>query len=421
MEDQKSLPAGRQGISTLAGIIIIIIFAILLFGGVFAYEHFAVKIQPIVQPQNKVQNQINKDDSHNTSHVYSEETKIDGKDSFSSEVFTKNIVWPKFRNISDANVLAKINQLLSFNNVTGYNLDDKELKTSSGGLTDVNYQINYDKSNILNITFITDFMGAYPSESIKSYSINLVNGEFIKPSDIFYHSKISGLLNILNSKLQDNIKQELILVGKNNQSDQSDECSVQDVTNSLKQAGEFDKNYAKFTEENIAGYKITSSGVEFTYNFDFPHVTQACEPNGTIFFTYDQLKDYIRSDGLLSGESNQTFNWEGNYSFSEFSQPNQTWEYSLSISSADGKLHVGLNIDGFQTMSRIIATANNNGSNLDVIFDSYSSENIGGNLKKGYVLFTLTPASDGLSVQWNKMQPNLKDNINSAIFKKVSK
>lgn len=40
MKNQKSLPAGRQGISTLIGIIIVVVAAVLIFGGVFAYQYF---------------------------------------------------------------------------------------------------------------------------------------------------------------------------------------------------------------------------------------------------------------------------------------------------------------------------------------------------------------------------------------------
>ncbi len=47
----------QKGISTLIGIIIIIVVAIVAFGGVFAYKYFAPKTQPIVQPQ-QVQNKI---------------------------------------------------------------------------------------------------------------------------------------------------------------------------------------------------------------------------------------------------------------------------------------------------------------------------------------------------------------------------
>ena len=49
----------QKGISTLAGIIIIIVVAVVLFGGIFAYQYFAVKTQPVVQTQQN-QNTSNK-------------------------------------------------------------------------------------------------------------------------------------------------------------------------------------------------------------------------------------------------------------------------------------------------------------------------------------------------------------------------
>jgi hypothetical protein len=52
-EVQPVQPVKKQGISTLVGIIIIVAVALILFGGVFAYQYFFVKPQPIVQTQNQ--------------------------------------------------------------------------------------------------------------------------------------------------------------------------------------------------------------------------------------------------------------------------------------------------------------------------------------------------------------------------------
>jgi len=119
------------------------------------------------------------------------------------------------------------------------------------------------------------------------------------------------------------------------------------------------------------------------------------------------------------------FIWEGSYNFTEISPATpptgvaQTWSYNLSISSADGKWHVVLNVDGFQTLLRINATANNVGNSLDVVFDSYaSSDSMQRGFKKGDVLFTLTPVQKGLAIEWKKMQPNLPKSLNDSFFEK---
>ena len=50
MKIQKGLPA-QAGVSTLIGIIIIVITSAVFFGGVFTYQYFSTEIQPITQNQ----------------------------------------------------------------------------------------------------------------------------------------------------------------------------------------------------------------------------------------------------------------------------------------------------------------------------------------------------------------------------------
>jgi len=47
----------QKGVSTLVGIIIIVVVAVVLFGGVFAYQYFTAQTQPVVQNQQVQNNQ----------------------------------------------------------------------------------------------------------------------------------------------------------------------------------------------------------------------------------------------------------------------------------------------------------------------------------------------------------------------------
>lgn len=297
-------------ISTLVGIIIIVALAILVFGGVFTYQYFMVKPQQAIElqvqkpkVQNTEQNQnlnqqvdsqpvitytTDQDAEHNSEHVYPKDVEIKG----GTYVFQIIISWPQIKNISDKNILDNINKVLNFKDIIGF--DDDFSTSDLHGLTGVDYVINYDKNDILNITFFSAYMGAYPSESVENYSINLTTGESIKFSDVFYQNKINDLSNVLNAKLQDNIKQR-----ETSSSNQSDGCFGVNINEDIK---EFDPNNGKFAQEDMVGFKITATGMEFTHNFGFPHVVQACQPNGKIILSYDQLKDYIDPNGLLGSE-----------------------------------------------------------------------------------------------------------------------
>jgi len=57
----NKIQCGQKGISTLAGIVIIVVVAAIAFGGVFAYQYFAPKVNNQPQAQNEEQNQNQQD------------------------------------------------------------------------------------------------------------------------------------------------------------------------------------------------------------------------------------------------------------------------------------------------------------------------------------------------------------------------
>ena len=109
------------------------------------------------------------------------------------------------------------------------------------------------------------------------------------------------------------------------------------------------------------------------------------------------------------------------YEYSEFAPPDQTWVYTLRIYRQDSIRKANLDIDGFQTLTRLKAIAKEQGGNLDIIFDSYRPENIGEPYQKGDLLFSLKKISDSeYQILWNKMKSNLLE-PGDAKFKKILK
>jgi hypothetical protein len=318
-------------VSTLIGVIIIVVVIVIIFCGFIAYQYLNL-IKPAVNHtiqtpqnnhpvQNKTENNTPPQTTSNTVPSNNNGQNLNDPNYNSEHISPDAIifsntgnVFPKFKNIANSDVLNSINQILSFKNVTGYDLS--EVGTNSG-FQGVTYKINYDSNNILSISFVADYMGAYPSENTQNYSINLNNGKNIILSDIFYQNKISDLLNLLNTKLQDNINQNLTTAQKLNPSGQGSECSVNTINEGLQAGNGYDKNYGMFTEDNLnnpsqldgttqsTSIIVSNNGVDFVYNFDFAHAIQACQPDGKISLSYSQLKDYINPNGLLGNMLNK--------------------------------------------------------------------------------------------------------------------
>ena len=55
-----------------------------------------------------------------------------------------------------------------------------------------------------------------------------------------------------------------------------------------------------FKLADLDEFVVGEGGVTFLYDAGFPHVIQAAQPEGRYFFSYAQLKSYIKRDGPLA-------------------------------------------------------------------------------------------------------------------------
>ena len=168
--------------------------------------------------------------------------------------------------------------ILDFKNIFGSSLAEYR---QGDWLTDFDYKVNYNQNYILDITFTESGSGAYPDTHTKHFAINLKNGEVIKAADAFDSSSLDTLAALVDRKLQAEVRQIL----KENR----DEKDTQDLFREV-----------KFKTSDLNDFSIGSRGVTFLYDAGFPHVVQALQPNGSYFFSYAQLKSYIKRDGPLA-------------------------------------------------------------------------------------------------------------------------
>ncbi|KKS90261.1 MAG: hypothetical protein UV65_C0018G0005 [Parcubacteria group bacterium GW2011_GWF2_43_11] len=141
---------------------------------------------------------------------------------------------------------------------------------------------------------------------------------------------------------------------------------------------------------------------------------------GILAWQYWPLLSKGSPAGIGTGQKISIVDWTGIYEYSEFAPPNQTWVYKLEIYKEGNQLKAQLDIDGFQTLTRIQAIAKENDGNLDIIFDSYLSESGGELYKKGDLLFNLEKISEeNYKIIWNKLQSNLLE-PGEAKFEKIA-
>ena len=194
------------------------------------------------------------------------------------------VTYPIISGLKNATVLRRVQANLQVKNV----FDSSIAEYRDGNwLMEFSYKVNYNKNGLLDITFTQDGLGAYPDTQTRHFAINLKNGNVIKASDVFIASSLPALRTMLDGKLQSELK-EILESLKNSKSDPED---VRIASEAQEPQG--------YTIENLDDFEVGAKGVTFLYDAGYPHVIQAFEPNGRYFFSYLELKPFVRRDGPL--------------------------------------------------------------------------------------------------------------------------
>ena len=228
-------------------------------------------------------------------HIYPEIHKIK---SDNSEI---TITWPEPRNLSTT-IKNRITHVIAYQNLTGEPLQATEhfYAKCECGVVGGNYQIHYDGNNILSLSVTVDRLGAYPSSSTTHHSFNLQTGFELKAEEIFKSAKLDELTKKINEQLQSYIE-----VAKPEAEKQDWQLNPDDFKH-------------EFSKKHINNFILTTEGVTFFYNFDFPHAVKAAEPKSDIAFSYEELADFFSEEGLLHAFAAQ----------SESKEPEETNEAS---------------------------------------------------------------------------------------------
>lgn len=189
------------------------------------------------------------------------------------------ITYPVVVGPRNSPVLRKIRALFDFKNIFGSSLAEYRSDT---WLSEFAYKVSFNRDYILDITFTQEGVGAYPDGGYKHFAINLRTGELIRAADAFDPAAHEKLAAIVDAQLQAENQETIKQVGS------EDRASAEELLKDL-----------KFTTSNLDNFAVSDLGVTFLFDAGFPHAVQAFEPGGSYFFTYADLKPYIRRDGPL--------------------------------------------------------------------------------------------------------------------------
>lgn len=150
-------------------------------------------------------------------------------------------------------------------------------------LSEAGYEVNFNKNSILDISLWYEGIGAYPSTFRKNFIINSKTGVRVRPADVFVNLP----------KLAAKVRTAQLAEIKKAKEEYKKEPESADFD-----GNEYFKT-AKFTAVELNNFSVSDEGVTFNYNYEFPHVVLALQPDGKYFYSWTEIKPFIKPDGLL--------------------------------------------------------------------------------------------------------------------------
>jgi len=157
-------------------------------------------------------------------------------------------------------------------------------------LSSLDYEVKYNKHNILDIRLYIEGIGAYPDGGAKYLVFDLRTGRKINYPDLFASSRMPDLLSKIRAVMR-RTEEEAVK--------ESEEVR-ETLARYPQSTAEFHPTPDRIEFKKLDGSSISDAGVTFFYDYGYAHVVQALEPSGEFFLSYAELKPFIRTDGLLA-------------------------------------------------------------------------------------------------------------------------
>lgn len=191
---------------------------------------------------------------------------------------TFKITYPKVSGLSPA-LNKKVEDSISYAKV--FQLNVKEEINEIQWLEEASFDINYNKNGLLDISLMIEGSAAYPSGSTRYVVVDLKTGTQIKPSDVFVN--LPALVAECKKAQEKEVQNAMVEIKKDNP--EEDPKSLFENTD--------------FKVADLKEFTISDEGITFLYDYGFPHVIQALQPDGRYFFSWKEMKPFIKRGGAF--------------------------------------------------------------------------------------------------------------------------
>lgn len=173
----------------------------------------------------------------------------------------------------------KITKAISPEKVLGLSL--REELNEYQWLEEANYKVLFNQNGVLCLEFWMTGTAAYPDSVTKHVVVDIATGSAVDASAGFRN--LTALSKLVR-------KAQLGEIDKATKEMKADPDARPEELFSE----------TNFTVEDFRDFSVDAKGVTFYYDYGFPHVLEALQPDGQFHFSWAQLRPFVRTDGLLA-------------------------------------------------------------------------------------------------------------------------
>ena len=160
----------------------------------------------------------------------------------------------------------------------------REELTESQWLNESDFEVVFNERGMLTVMLWMEGSGAYSDGVTKYAVVDVEKGVRLTPADAF--TDIEGLIAAVKKKQDAEVAETIKTIKANPEFGDGDP----------KQLFE----YTDFKAEDLNNFAADTAGVAFFYDYGFPNVLKALEPEGELRLSWAEIKPFIRKDGLLA-------------------------------------------------------------------------------------------------------------------------
>lgn len=113
---------------------------------------------------------------------------------------------------------------------------------------------------------------------------------------------------------------------------------------------------------------------------------------------------------------NNIDSWIGDYTFSEFIEPDINMFYSIVIYKFNDEIYADISVNGFQRLDRVKASVKGDGDFIELSFLEYLPDNLMELYEKDDILLLLEKKESDIYTSWGEIQPISPENMKQGIY-----